>query len=167
LNSFNKIQVNSQIGESYQFTNEIASNLENDTTNFNIQDETEEVSVWKLSIPKINLEADISEGTDKSVLDEYIGHFENTQKENGNVGLAAHNRGYNVNYFSRLKELEVGDEIIYTYNENQKKYKVESKSIINDTDWSKLENTEDNKLTLITCVENKPELRRCIQAIEE
>ena len=39
--------------------------------------------------------------------------------------------------------------------------------IIKDTDWSRLENTEENILTLITCVENKPEQRRCIQAIEK
>lgn len=44
---------------------------------------------------------------------EYVGHFENTNLLNGNVGLAAHNRGYPINYFARLKELEFGDEIIY------------------------------------------------------
>ena len=27
-------------------------------------------------------------------------------------------------------------------------------------------NTKDNKLTLITCVENQPQYRRCIQAVE-
>ena len=37
---------------------------------------------------------------------EYVGHFENTNLLNGNVGLAAHNRGYPINYFARLKELE-------------------------------------------------------------
>ena len=39
-------------------------------------------------------------------------------------------------------------------------------SIIKDTDWSKLENTQDNRITLITCVENVPDSRRCIQGIE-
>ena len=44
-----------------------------------------------------------------------------------------------------------------------KEYKVEKISIIKDTDWNCLENTEKNIITLITCVENQPEYRRCIQ----
>jgi LPXTG-site transpeptidase (sortase) family protein len=47
------------------------------------------------------------------------------------------------------------------------KYVVEKIEIINETDWSFLETTKDNRITLITCVEDMPELRRCIQAIEK
>lgn len=122
---------------------------------------------WKIEIPKINLIADIAEGTTEEILNAYVGHFSETQKINGNIGLAAHNRGYKVNYFNRLKELEIDDEIIYTYSNVCKKYKVISKSIIKDTEWNFLNNTSDNRITLITCVEDKPEYRRCIQAIEE
>ena len=74
--------------------------------------------------------------------------------------------GYPVNYFGKLKDLQIGDEIIYKTKYGTKKYKVYVKTIIKDTDWSYLRNTEDNRITLITCVENKPELRRCIQALE-
>ena len=74
--------------------------------------------------------------------------------------------GYPVNYFGKLKDLQIGDEIIYKTKYGTKKYKVDIKTIIKDTDWSYLRNTEDNRITLITCVENKPELRRCIQALE-
>ena len=56
---------------------------------------------WKLEIPKINLEAEISEGTDIETLNRNIAHFPETVKENGNIRLAAHNRGYKVNYFER------------------------------------------------------------------
>ena len=35
--------------------------------------------------------------------------------------------------------------------------------IIKDTDTYVIENTKENIITLITCVENKPELRRCVQ----
>lgn len=41
-----------------------------------------------IKIQKINLEAKINEGTTKEVMDEYIGHFEETPKEVGNIGLA-------------------------------------------------------------------------------
>lgn len=126
-----------------------------------------DTSIWKLNIPKIDLEASISEGTSSEILNKYIGHFEETQKSTGNIGLAAHNRGYDVNYFGRIKELEIGDEIYYTYNGKTSVYIVESKTIIKDTDWTKLENTKDNKLTLITCVENQAQYRRCVQAIEK
>ena len=100
-------------------------------------------------------------------MDDYIGHFEETSKSLGNIGLAAHNRGYKNNYFENLKKLKQGDKIIYNYKDFSKVYIVEKHEIIKDTDWSMLENTEENTITLITCVENEPEYRRCIQGIEE
>ena len=121
---------------------------------------------WYLEIPKINLRADIKEGTTKEVMDDYIGHFEETTKENGNVGLAAHNRGYKNNYFQDLKKLKEGDIIFYNYQGRTIEYEVTKHVIIKDTDWSYLEETEENKITLITCVENEPEYRRCIQGEE-
>ena len=122
---------------------------------------------WKIEIPAIQLKAEIAEGTDEKTLNEKIGHFEETQKEVGNIGLAGHNRGYNVNYFENLKKLKEGDEIIYRHNNYENTYEVIKNDIIEDTDWSKLENTEENMLTLITCVENEPNYRRCVQAIEK
>ena len=72
---------------------------------------------WKITIPQISLEAEISEGTRKEVMDKFVGHFEETAKINGNIGLAAHNRGYKVNYFSNLKKVKEDDEIIYQYQD--------------------------------------------------
>lgn len=127
----------------------------------------EKDDIWQIEIPKIALNASISEGTTKEILNQYVGHFEKTTKEEGNIGLAAHNRGYKVNYFKDLKLLQEGDEIIYKHNEFEKIYEVEKCRIIKDTEWDYLEETEENMLTLITCVENQPEYRRCIQAIEK
>ena len=121
---------------------------------------------WILEIPKINLKAKINYGTTEEVMNEFIGHFDNTELWSGNIGLAAHNRGYPVNYFGRLKELQIGDEIKYTTLYGTKIYKVSLSTIIQDTDWSYLKETKENRLTLITCVENEPKLRRCIQAVE-
>lgn len=81
----------------------------------NVYQEIEEEN-WYLEIPKIELLAEIREGTDIDTLNQYIAHFEETTRENGNIGLAAHNRGYKLNYFERLKELEEGDIVFYTYN---------------------------------------------------
>lgn len=127
----------------------------------------EEENNWKIIIPKISLEANISEGTSKEIMDKYVGHFEETSLKSGNVGLAAHNRGYDVNYFADIKNLKEGDEIIYKYYDFEKIYTVVENKIIKDTDWKDLQPTEENKITLITCVENEPEYRRCIQGIEK
>lgn len=144
--------------------------IQNNYSNMQIEENSQTETIennWKIKIPKISLEASISEGTGKEVMDKYVGHFEETSKESGNVGLAAHNRGYAVNYFARIKELKEGDEIIYKYNDFEKTYTVIENKIIKDTDWEDLEETEENKITLITCVENEPEYRRCIQGIEK
>ena len=71
---------------------------------------------WEIEIPKINLKAEIKDGTDQENLNKNIGHFIESGYINGNICLAAHNRGYKVNYFQNLKQLEKGDKIIYKYN---------------------------------------------------
>ena len=144
-----------------EFNNNVNQNqAQNVVTNNEIQ------SQWFLEIPRIFLEANISEGTTKEVMDVDIGHFEESSKTTGNVCLAAHNRGYPVNYFENLKMLREGDIIHYTYHEFTKEYVITENTIIQDTDWTYLEQTEDNVITLITCVENEPEYRRCVRAIE-
>lgn len=150
-------------------TKEENNNQQNNYSIINTKDKKEDTKEikWKLKIPKISLEAEISEGTSKEVMNKYIGHFEETSKKSGNIGLAAHNRGYNVNYFEQLKLLKKDDEIIYKFYDFEKIYKVQKNIIIKETDWTYLENTEENKITLITCIENEPEYRRCIQAIEK
>ena len=146
---------------------------EKDTQNFGLTEEEKnrneriEKAQWKITIPKISLKAEISEGTSKEIMDKFVGHFEETTKTSGNVGLAAHNRGYAVNYFANIKQLVEGDKIIYKYYEFEETYIVTENKIIKDTDWEPLEDTEKDKITLITCVENEPEYRRFIQTTKE
>lgn len=124
-------------------------------------------NTWTISIPAINLEAPIKEGTSQNVISKHVGHFENTSRWDGNIGLAAHNRGIIVeSYFKNIKKLKVGDEIIYKTNEGIRRYTVVTNTIIDETDWTYLQETQDNRITLITCVENKPEYRRCVQAVQ-
>lgn len=121
---------------------------------------------WRIQIPKINLDVHIMEGTTSNILLKAVGHFEETSKLNGNVGLAAHNRGYQCNFFANIKKLKVGDEIIYITENSKRVYKIQTNKVIKDTDWSYLKDTDDNRITLITCEEYREEYRRCIQAIE-
>lgn len=122
--------------------------------------------IWQLEIPNINLKADIAEGTTQEILKNNIGHFEETPILKGNVCLASHNRGSSGYFFARIKELELGDEIIYRAKGQEINYKVLLKTIIKETDLSYIENTKDDRITLITCVEDMPELRRCIQGVK-
>ena len=128
-------------------------------------EETELQYDWALKISKINLYAEIAEGTDDETLNQYIGHFKESKKESGNVCLAAHNRGYDVNYFSNLKELEEGDEILYFINGNEYKYIIDEILVIYETDWTVIENTEEDRITLITCIENREKYRLCVRGI--
>ena len=125
-----------------------------------------ELGNWYIEIPTINLVAPIAEGTDSNTLNLKVGHFTDTAIEMGNIGLAGHNRGYEYNYFQNLKRLKKEDRILYTHNEFKKEYVVDVIEIIENSNWNYLKESEENKITLITCIENEPKYRRCIQAVE-
>jgi len=124
--------------------------------------------IGTLTIPKINLRnINICESVELETLSHSIGHFQNTNLYNGNVGLASHNAGTKANHFANINKLEIGDEIYYKTKYGTKKYLVDNITQIDSSDWSKLEQTQDNRITLITCISGKPNLRLCVQGIEK
>ena len=129
----------------------------------NIEDES---VLGILIIDKIGLKATVKEGSTGEILKDYVGHITETAKYNGNIGLAAHNRWNKYSYFARLNELKNGDIVCYKTKFNERKYKVVLKKVIYDTDWSYLRKSEDNRITLITCIADKPNQRLCVQALE-
>lgn len=161
-----------QIGDIYE-TNSDNINI-TQTNDFDNEDNNTELNYkqnlennkWRIIIPKINVDAPIKSGTSQEILSNSVGHFKESKYWNGNVALAGHNRGYNCNYFEKLKYLDKGDKIFYSTENGIREYKVVLNKIIKQTDWSYIENTEDNRITLITCVENMYEYRRCVQAVE-
>lgn len=82
---------------------------------------------------------------------------------NGNVCLAAHNTN---KFWAKLHTLQTGDKITYTSFLGTKNYYVVNITKIDETDWSLLQNSDENILTLITCVKNEKEKRLCVQAVE-
>ena len=86
--------------------------------------------IWNIKIPNINLIAPIKDGTEVDILNKYVGHFTDSGYILGNISLAAHNRGYPVNYFKDLKKLKIGDEIIYEYKDLKMTYKINQIRII-------------------------------------
>lgn len=125
----------------------------------------EEDFIGILEIQKIGLRATVKEGSSSEILKKYIGHIEGTSMYDGNVCLAAHNRGNEYSYFARLNELQNGDIVTYKTRFYERQYKVDNIQAIFETDWNKLENTEENKITMITCISNKKNQRLCVQAI--
>ena len=117
--------------------------------------------IGTLTIPDILLD-----NAELTTLSETIGHFPSTSIYEGNVGLASHNSGSNGDFFKNLKNIKIGSEIYYQTNYGTKRYVVTTKKIINDEDWSYLGATEDNRITLITCVAGQKDKRLCVQAIE-
>lgn len=120
--------------------------------------------IGTLEIPSINLKLSIAEGIENDVIAKYVGHFPSTALINGNVGLAGHNT---QEFFANLKKLQKGDEIVYNFLLGTKTYIVDTIVEIHEDDWSYLEDTEDNRITLITCIKNQPNKRLCIQATEK
>lgn len=121
-----------------------------------------------LSIPSIGLNSvKIMDGTDSYVLNLAIGRFENTPLKQGNICLAAHNAGYRNNYFEKLNETSLGDSIFYQIDGITKQYEIVEKKQIDAYDWSVIENATENRMTLITCISNQPELRLCVIAREK
>ena len=126
----------------------------------------EEIFKWKIIIEKLNLEANIEEGTDDEILQNSVGHYLNSSYLYGCIILKAYNTGENKKYFANLKELQIGDEIEYEVNETLTKYKVISnKIIINDEEYvNKLKDTYKNNIILITYVKDMPNKLRCVIA---
>lgn len=116
-----------------------------------------------LKIDKINFEGLVYEGTNQKILKKGVGHFEESPVLSGNVCFAAHNYR---EYWAKLHTLEKGDIISYISYLGSKDYEVFNIKEIDETDWSLLGPTDNNIITLITCIKNKEEKRLCVQAKE-
>lgn len=123
-------------------------------------------AVGRISIPDINISRFyVWEGETSSSMRKGVAHFSNTSVWDGNVGICGHNRGAKY-VIGNIKNLNCGDKITYTTSLGTRTYKVETVTKISNDDWSYLEATSDNRITLITCVANDPNHRWCVQAIE-
>lgn len=140
----------------------IAQNKDSEETkNYELKD------LGIIECEKIELNAPVKETVELDVLSTAVGHFEETALYNGNICLAGHNSGTNKNgddigFFRRLNELEIGDEVIYHHTFGDYIYKVADIKEISETDFSVLEPTQADKLTLITCVKGQKKLRYCV-----
>ena len=156
----NKDAESIQIGDNSDLNDTPLENIEQDIIHYDDE-------IGTLTIPDILLDnAPIRESVELSTLSETIGHFPSTSIYEGNVGLASHNSGSQGDFFKNLKKIKIGSEIFYQTNYGTKRYVVTTKEVISEEDWSYLQETEDNRITLITCVAGQKDKRLCVQAIE-
>lgn len=104
-------------------------------------------------IPKIDLTVAIGKDVQVDTLKYAVGHFEGTAMpgEKGNFCVAGH-RSYTYNeYFNRLDELQVGDDIIVKTKKGEFRYKVDEKKVVVPEEVSVLDKTKDPTITLVTC----------------
>lgn len=152
-----------------EIINEYPTTVNNNETTLGVpvESETNESEILNalatLEIPSINFKNIVIEGTAQDALAQGIGLFEHSSILQGNVCLAGHNT---TRFFANLRDVKKGDIIKYSSCLGNREYEITTIKQIEETDWSMLEDTEDNRITIITCVRNQPALRLCVQGIE-
>ena len=149
----NKDADNIKVGDNTDLEDTPIEDIEQDIIHYDDE-------IGTLTIPDILLDnVPIRESVELSTLAQTIGHFPSTSIYEGNVGLASHNSGNQGDFFKNLKKIKIGSEIYYQTNYGTKRYVVTVKEIIDEEDWSYLQETEDHRITLITCVAGQKEKR--------
>ena len=122
-------------------------------------------SIGIIKIPSLKINMKVWEGETNASMSKGLGHYSSTSAWDGNAGFCGHNRGTKYAIGS-IKDLKQGDTITYTTIYGIRTYAVETVKIISNTDWSYLQATADNRLTLTTCLADHPESRVVVQAVE-
>lgn len=109
----------------------------------------EDDRLTRVSIPKINLDLVVVEGTNHRALRLGPGHLKDTPLpgEVGNSVISAHRD----TFFRHIYELAKGDEIQVRRDGHTYIFQVMGKRIVDPDDLSVIRNTDDARLTLITC----------------
>lgn len=105
--------------------------------------------LMRLSIPKINLDAFVVEGTTYKKLKLGPGRMVDTALPGdvGNSVITAHRD----TFFRHIYELKKGDEIVVQRSGKKFRYEVTGKKIVDPADMSVTKQSKDKRLTLITC----------------
>ena len=127
--------------------------------------ERKDGSIGTLKIPSLNINMKVWEGETRASMAKGLGHYSSTSGWDGNVGICGHNRGAKYNIGS-IRNLEIGDNITYSTVYGTRTYAVILVKTISDSDWSYLQATADNRITITTCLANQPSKRVCVQAVE-
>lgn len=145
--------------------------LEEDSADNNTNDKTNQFAnnvLAIIKIPKVDIQYPVVEGTTSSILKKSLGHFKGTALagEVGNFCVAGHRNSSYAKYFNRLDEVNVGDEIVVETRTSQYTYIVNKTFKIHESETGVLDQTDEKKITLITCTNGfKPKYRIVVQGI--
>ena len=122
-------------------------------------------SIGTLKIPSLGINMKVWEGETSTSMSKGLGHYSSTSAWDGNVAVCGHNRGSRY-AIGDIKDMGEGDLITYTTIYGTRTYAVTSVEIIASNDWSSLQATSDNRITLTTCLANNTKKRVCVQAVQ-
>lgn len=133
----------------YSEQRRLAREWEQQQSNSNDESAAATDRLTRISIPKINLNAVVVEGTSHKALLRGPGHLTDTPApgESGNSVISAHRD----TFFRHIYELSKGDLVDIQRNGRSYVYEVTGKRIVDPTDLSVLKQSADSRLTLITC----------------
>ena len=123
-------------------------------------------AIGTLHVERLNRTVRVIAGATMEAMDSGAGHFSFTGLNSGNTGLVGHNRGSRNGFFSFVRQLQQGDIITLTAGGITRSYAVSLQYTTGENDFSPLMAFGDNRLTLVTCVEYQPGLRRVAVATE-
>lgn len=126
-------------------------------------------SLGVLEIDSIGLSVNIYEAENEiEAMEKGVAHFKNTSAWEGNIGLCSHNATMSGSgaFFRNLNQVSLGDSLTYETALGKRTYAVSQILTIPASDWSYLERTDENQITLITCVSGQENIRYCVIAKE-
>ena len=122
-------------------------------------------SIGTIKVPSLGISMKVWEGETDASMAKGIAHYSSTSAWDGNCCFCGHNRG-SAYAIGSIKDLKTGDTITYTTVYGTRTYEVSVVETISSTDWSRLQATADNRITITTCLANQPSKRVVVQAIE-
>lgn len=154
-------------GGIYDFPSDSASSAKPSVSAYTSVDgmKRKDGSIGTLKISSLNINMKVWEGETNSSMAKGLGHYSSTSGWDGNVGVCGHNRGAKYTIGS-IKTMKAGDTITYTTIYGTRTYEVVLVKTISSSDWSYLQATTDNRITITTCLANQPSKRVCVQAVE-
>lgn len=164
LTSYSNIKYNKLL-ESFNSSSNDLSNLEHLKEESSKEYDITEDMIGIIEIPAIKLEYPILEGTDKDVLKKAVGHFKSSALpgEGSNMTLIGHNNFILAEPFKNLHKVKEGEVVNIITSTDKYAYEVTKIYTVDPYDKSVVKESEDTKLTLITCT-NKDSERLVVEA---
>lgn len=157
----------SKLDEQWEAAQEFNKTIANNGSLFQLSDEQKETyeSLLNISgdgvmayinIPKQNIHLSVYHGTDDEVLEKAVGHLEGTSLPVGGKSVHSVITGHtglpNLDLFTDIREMEVGDTFTITVLNRVETYQVDQIDVVLPEDISKLNIVNgENYCTLVTC----------------